>query len=34
MNNVQCGMNNDVCTLLKITIFAEEKNNNKINKQK
>ena len=25
MYNVQCRMKNDVCTLLKITIFAEEK---------
>ena len=33
MYNVQCGMNNDACTLLKIIIFAQEKNNNKINKK-
>ena len=26
-------MNNDACTLVKIIIFAKEKNNNKINKQ-
>ena len=25
MNNVQCRMNNDACTLVKIIIFAKEK---------
>ena len=33
MNNVQLTMNNDGCTLVKIIIFAKEKNNNKINRK-